>query len=347
MDRRFIILIAFSLFPFVALQGQKAALTETAKPVPAVVKPSTQANVASEEVQKESWTALPLEKSDLDKSSMEVMSLGKFEAPEFTRELLHVEWRTGDPIDLYVIKPHGVEKQPAVLYLYDYRYDTDRFRNDRWCKQATQGGVAAIGFVSALAGHRFHAPRPMKQWFISELQEALATSAHDVQMVLNYLASRGDIDTTRVGMFGEGSGGAIAILAASVDSRIAVVDLLNPYGDWPDWLRDSRQIPEDERPTYLTQEFLRKVSMLDPLTYLPQLADKSVRILQVFSDTVTPSSARDKMAAAAPHPEQVIRYQNSDEFIKAARSGSLSAWMPDHVRPSTQAASSLQQQKER
>jgi iron complex outermembrane receptor protein len=80
--------------------------------------------------------------------------------------------------------------------------------------RATEGGFAAIGFVSALTGHRFH-NRSMKEWFISELQEALGTSVHDVPMILNYLSTRGDLDMDNIGMFGQGSGGAIAILAAS------------------------------------------------------------------------------------------------------------------------------------
>jgi acetyl esterase/lipase len=74
----------------------------------------------------------------------------------------------------------------------------------------------------------------MNKWFVSELQEALATSTHDVQMVLNYLAKRGDLDMSRIGMFGQGSGGAIAILSAAADSRIVALDVLDPWGDWPD-----------------------------------------------------------------------------------------------------------------
>jgi dienelactone hydrolase len=345
MHRKYFASMALFTCASIFLQAQKVEVPETPNSSQVVTQPVAKNDLSITRVHTEDWTMLPLDKSKLDISSLKVMSLGKFEAPEYTRELLRVEWRTGDPIDLYVIKPHGIEKPPAVLYLYDYRWDTERFRNDQWCKQAIQGGVAAIGFVSALSGQRFHSPRPMKQWFISELQEALSTSTHDVQMLLNYLASRGDVDTSHVGMLGEGSGGAIAILAASVDERITAIELLNPFGDWPDWLRDSRQIPDDERPTYLKPEFLQKVSTLDPLTYLPQLKNKSVRILQVMSDTVTPPSARDKLAAAAPQPDQVIRYQDSSEFVKAARSGSLSSWIPEHMRPSAQAVSQLQQQK--
>jgi hypothetical protein len=349
MYRRLISLTLSCAFAALSMQAQRAALTETTEPAQPVAQSSTPASAPAlasapaAEVKKEDWTVLPLEKSGLAISSMKRMSLGKYEFSEYTRELMRVEWRPGDPIDLYVIKPHGVEKPPVVLYLYDYRWDTDRFRDDRWCKQAVQGGVAAVGFVSALSGQRFHAPRPMKQWFVSQLQEALGTSTHDVQMILNYLSSRGDLDTTHVGMFGEGTGGAIAILAASVDSRIVTLDLLNPWGDWPDWLKESKQIPEEERATYLKPEFLERVSMLDPLTYLPRLKDRSLRILQVADDTVTPPSARDKIAAAVSSPEQLVRYSDSTAFIKAARGGSLSSWLPEHLRPSTQAVSKLQQ----
>ena len=91
-------------------------------------------------------------------------------------------------------------------------------------------GIAIVGFGSALSWQRFHAPRPLKQWFVSELQEALSTSTHDVQMVLNYLEARKDLDMNHVGMYGQGSGGAIAILAATTDPRITALDVTRPVG---------------------------------------------------------------------------------------------------------------------
>ena len=160
-----------------------------------------------------------------------------------------------DPIDLYVIRPNNVPKPPVVLYLYSFPTESDRFRDDLLCENLTRNGLAAVGFVSALTGQRYH-DRPMKEWFVSELPEALGTSVHDVQMVLNYLETRGDLDMSRVGIFGQGSGGTIAILSAGVDSRIKAVDALDPWGDWPVWLAQSPRVPESERPKYLTSEFL-------------------------------------------------------------------------------------------
>ena len=168
----------------------------------------------------EDWTMPALSSSSL----LPVRPLSAFvdEESSYTVELLQVQWRWGDPIDLYVMKPKGVKKPPVILYLYGYPTSTDIFRNDDYEKLVTRNGVAAVGFVSALTGHRYH-DRPLKQWFLSELQECLATSAHDVQMVLNYLDARGDLDMNRVGMFAQGSGASIAILTSAVDPRIKVL----------------------------------------------------------------------------------------------------------------------------
>ena len=183
--------------------------------------------------------------------------------PGFTREIVRVKWRVNDPIDLYVIRPTGVAKPPVALYLYGYPNDTRRFLQDDYCQRLTRGGCAAVGFESALTAGRYH-DRPMREWFVSELPESLASSAHDVHYILDYLASRGDLDLTRVGMFGQGSGGAVAVLAAGADPRIKALDLFNPWGDWPDWLAKSPVIPEGERPRYVTPAFGKRVARSTP-----------------------------------------------------------------------------------
>ena len=146
-----------------------------------------------------------------------------------------------------------------MIYVYGYPSETDRYLDDGWCTRATAGGYAAVGFVPALTGQRYHGV-PMKEWFVSELQQSLGESTHDVQMVLDYMAQRGDVDMNSVGMFGVGAGGTIAVAAASVDPRLKAIDLLDPWGDWPVWLATSEVIPDEERPEYVKREFEKKVA---------------------------------------------------------------------------------------
>lgn len=288
----------------------------------------------------EDWSSLSLANSEL---VPERPLLGEVDDdPQFTRELLQVKWRQGDPIDLYVIRPKGVAKPPAILYLYSYPSETEIFRSDIYCASVTRGGFAAIGFVSALTGHRY-TNRPMKQWFVSELQEALGSSVHDVQMILNYLSTRGDLDMNRIGMFGVGSGGTIAILAAVADPRIKAIDLIDPWGDWPDWMAKSSLIPESERPNYLKPEFLKMVAPLDPVAWLPKLKSQHLRLQQVLDDSVTPRLVQERMKAAVPKSAQVATFATTRQFSRAVSADKIVQWVKHQLRPAAPLPPAAQQ----
>jgi hypothetical protein len=272
----------------------------------------------------EDWTSLSLASSRLIPAHP-LLALTD-DHPHCTVELLQVQWRWGDPIDLYVMKPKGVKKPPVILYLYGYPTDTTVFRDDAYEDLVTKNGVAAVGFVSALTGHRYH-DRPMKEWFLSEFQESLAKSVHDVQMVLNYLDSRGDLDMDRVGMFTNGSGASIAILASTVDPRIKVIEALDPWGDWPNWLANSPFVPSKERPDYVKPEFLKKVAAFDPLPLLPKIQARKFRLDNEAFNTTTPAAIEEKFRAAVPPGSTVMVYKSYDEAKAAFADGKNLEWI--------------------
>jgi hypothetical protein len=280
---------------------------------------------------KEDWNALAIPHDLVVADAMPPLR-GNF--PDFTREFVQVEWRPSDVIDLYVMKPVGVKKPPVILYLYTFPGDTDRFKADEFARTATRNGFAAVGFVSALTGQRFH-DRPMKEWFVSELQEALGSSVHDVQLILNYLDKRGDLDMTRVGMFADGSGASIAIMAAAVDQRIKTLDLFGAWGDWPDWLAYSTLVPDDERAAYLKPEFLKNVENLDPIKWLNRLKTQRVRLQYLQNDTITPKAARERMEAAAPPNAKVVRYDNTKAFVQTVgvNGTKMFDWIKEEIVP--------------
>jgi hypothetical protein len=292
----------------------------------------------ADSVATEDWKTLSI--NGLGWQALPPMPGGTVERPEFTREFVRLQWRRGDPVDVFVVLPHGVRRPRVILYLYGFPNDQTRFTNDAWCKGAVDGGFAAVGFVSALTGERYRG-RPIKEWFVSELQESLGTTTHDVQMILNYLEQRGDLNTERVGMYAQGSGASIAILAASVDSRIAAVDLLNPWGDWPAWLKQTALVPENGRPPFLRLEFLEKVAPLEPVRILPKLNTQFVRLQQVGDDPITPAAAKERIAAALPHGAELLQTENWAAYRKTWEEKKLWNWIKGQldrppVRASTQ-----------
>lgn len=272
----------------------------------------------------EDWTTPTLRKGTLKPQPPLVAA--KQETDSFIRELVHLQWRSGDPINIYIIKPKNQTKPPVALYLYSYPQDALRFTNDDYCQRLVSNGCAAVGFESALTGDRYRL-RPMKEWFISELQESLACSAHDVPLLLDYLASRGDLDTTRVGMFGQGSGAAIAILAAACDPRIQTLDLLHPWGDWEHWLAKSPLIPEKERPLLVTDAFLKKVGNLEPCRYLPRLKDRRIRLQILKDEPSVPDECLESLVKAIPENALVIRFDSKLQMASALSGGRLFAWL--------------------
>jgi hypothetical protein len=315
------------------------------QPSPALAAPAKAADPDDAALPTEDFTNLAVP-PDLQMASDQ---LGEQEYPGYTRELVRLMWRGADPIDLWVLRPTGVKKPPVVLYLYSYPSSNIRYQNLELCKFLTQDGVAAVGFLSALTGDRFH-DRPQKQWFISELQESMGSSVHDVQIILQYLDKRGDMDMTRVGMFGDGSGASIAIMAAAVDQRIKVLDLLNPWGDWPDWMAKSTLVPEKERPDYLKPDFLKKVENLDPVKWFPQLKTPQIRLQVIKSGhTVTPMVVKERMEAAAPQQTKIVHYEDTKTFMSdVVAKGKNFEWiqgqlraldMPSHASDRSQAKS--------
>jgi hypothetical protein len=280
----------------------------------------------------EKWDTLSLDGSDLRPARPLAGQTDTF--PEFTRELVRVQWRDADPIDLFIVRPSGVSKPPVILYLYGYPREAVRFLDSGICKTVTRNGFAAVGLSSKLTGQRYH-DVPMKEWFVSDLQHSLVGTTHDVQMVINYLASRGDFDMSRVGIFGEGSGGTIALLAASVDARIKAVDVLDPWGDWPSWLSQSRVVSLAERADYMSPDFLKRIAALDPVALLPRLTSTRLRVqLSLWDSGEIPVASRQRIAEAVPAGADLAQYRDmQDYWNKAGSNGKMLDWMHTALTP--------------
>jgi hypothetical protein len=279
----------------------------------------------------EDWNSLTLKTSKFAPIEPVLGQRDDLPNSTFTCELFQVGWRPGDPIDLYVMRPKGVAKPPVILYLYSFPQDTERFKGEAWAMAATTGGFAAVGFVAAYTAPRTET-RPAKNWFFSELQESLVTSVHDVQMILNFLEERGDLDMSRVGMFGAGSGGAIAILASAADPRIKAIDVLEPWGDWPTFLAGSAGLSKEKREPFLQPEFLRTVAHLDPVSWLPKVKARSVRIQNIRDDAWMPAKSQERLEKAAPKFAEINQFGDDAALFPMAAGGKLQQWLKDQLQ---------------
>lgn len=279
----------------------------------------------------EDWTTPTVDRSIFAKEPPQLAERDVIPDTGFIRERYFVNWRPNDPFDLYVIRPKGVQNPPVILTLYSFPDDTENFKSNAWCEAAVNNGYAVVGFVSAVTGHRTRY-RLIKEWFVLDMQESLATTAHDVQMILDYLGTRGDLDMKRVGMFGVGSGGSVAILTSAVDSRLAAVDLLGPWGDWSKWLAESKIVPDGERAPFLKKEFLDGVAPLDPVLWLPKSQAKALRLQNVRRNASIPDASQEKLEAAAPEFAVVNQFGNGRAFLNVQPPFATLDWIKEQLK---------------
>jgi hypothetical protein len=133
-------------------------------------------------------------------------------------------------------------------------------------------------------------------------------------------------------MFAQGSGASIAILTSAADPRIKVLEAMDPWGDWPTWLATSPFVPEAERRDYVKPEFLKKISTLEPVDWLPKVQAKKVRLDDELFDNVTPAVAREKLRAMVPAGTNVMLYKNMEEFKAAFQDGKNLEWIQHELQ---------------
>jgi hypothetical protein len=146
-------------------------------------------------------------------------------------------------------------------------------------------------------------------------------------MAISHAGLHEGLDTTGVGVYGEGSGATVAILAAAVDPRIQTLDLFDPWGSWPEWVASTTRIPEKERADYLKPEYLKKVAPLDPVKWFAQVKTQNIRLQNVRSSGETPSAVQKQIEATAPSSAQVKVHENTDAFLAAVPQSQRFTWV--------------------
>jgi len=140
-------------------------------------------------------------------------------------------------------------------------------------------------------------------------------TAVDVRRGLDYLATRREIDSGRVGLVGISLGAIIGTVSTGVDGRIKAVALISGGGDWGLILRtlSARNAPVGGR----TMNGLKGLNWAkvsadlaaeDPLTFAPYIAPRPLLLLHGRKDDIIVPQAASELYAAAKEPREIRWY---------------------------------------
>lgn len=130
------------------------------------------------------------------------------------------------PVLILSLKECGQQKRPAIVFLHS----TNKCKEWVW---PLLEAYASRGYIAVAIDSRYHGERAsnlttyrdalLSAWKEGDTMPFVFDTVWDLIKLADYLSTREDIDSSRIGITGESLGGMHAWLAAFVDPRYAVV----------------------------------------------------------------------------------------------------------------------------
>lgn len=174
-------------------------------------------------------------------------------------------------------------------------------------------GVAVLALDSlAGTGRRRDGPRP-------EYYEMVRAGVLEYRRGLDYLASRRDVDSTRVGLIGYSLGSMQGAILGGVDQRIAAFALC-VGGDMA--LAKVLEMPKAERPEGYT---------VCPSLYIGRIAPRPVLMINAKQDTIVSQVDARRTHDAAKKPKKIV-WADSGHALPPAKRVIAVEWLAEHLR---------------
>lgn len=164
------------------------------------------------------------------------------EIPNGNKEKIVFKGINASNVPAYLVIPHnGAEKHPVIVIVDGIYGSKDRwFVDDSWPNggQMTKSFVKA-GFAVMILDAVYHGERvseyefnnpPWPFAFPNEFRQMVIQTATEYRRAIDYLSSRNEIDTMRIGMMGLSMGALVTFELASIEPRIktAVAGMVPP-----------------------------------------------------------------------------------------------------------------------
>ncbi len=184
---------------------------------------------------------------------------------------------------------------------------------------STQNGYAALAIDEYGQGERT-APNvkdadPAREQArqTAQLEKTVRQSAVDVRRGLDYLATRPDINKTKLGLVGISLGAIIGTVTAGVEPRLKATALVSGGGDWALILKSlavrGGDVGGKSTRTFKDADWARLSATLapeDPLTFAPHVAPRPLLLIGGRKDTTIVPQATQELYEAAREPKQIV-----------------------------------------
>lgn len=191
-----------------------------------------------------------------------------------------------ETVPAIAIHPASGGPFPVCIVLHYFRGAKESF--EPWCRDLAARGIFAIAIDAHLHGQRsiagiFHGDDIASlggEYSIWVHQTSIARTAQDVPIILDALAQRADVDTSRVAATGMSMGGSTAMVLAGREPRVRVVaSIVGAVDFWWDVTKLPPGPEQEARKASYSPRLRELVNSIDPKPRFGQIPPKRVCLI--------------------------------------------------------------------
>lgn len=210
----------------------------------------------------------------------------------------------GYPLTLNLLsRPSPLKRRPVILMLGSLDQDNPPY----WSGTLLQEGYVLASFTVAYPPHPDPAKRPVWLFFDQRFAHGYILDASrvpvDSQRVVDYLATRNDVDSRKIGWMGSSSTGIPGLAVATQGPRLAAVVAFVSTGAYRQWFESwhTNKLWQGET-TQLWQETLDLLEKHDSIVHVDRMYPTAVLMVSGGADAVVdPKTAQAFVEAARPY----------------------------------------------
>lgn len=218
-----------------------------------------------------------------------------------------------DTVSLRIIMPADVRQPAPVVILLHYLGATDLKIERSISSRLAENGVASV--IMALPYHLSRTPKGYASGELAiqpdpeKLIETMTQSVWDARRTMDWISTRPELDSSRIGIGGTSLGALVATLAYALDPRIKKASFLLSGADLANILwHSSRVVGQREvlRSKGYSESKLREaLKDIEPLSYLPRREPAATLVIGARHDTVIPPVDTQKLIDALGSPKVI------------------------------------------
>lgn len=221
------------------------------------------------------------------------------------------KFETNNVVPIYAFVPRGATgKVPVVVILHYWGardIKSERSMADRFAERGIGSVVVTLPYHLGRTPVGYRSGQLAIQPSSQELRESMSQATLDVKRTIDFIESRPEFDSSRIGIAGTSLGALVASLAYGVDPRLSLAAFVLGGAHLADILWSSSLVVEARdalrRNGYTYPRLQAELTEVEPLTYLGSRRQSSAFVIGGKFDTIIPKSSTEGLIAAFDAPK--------------------------------------------